>query len=111
MAGTVRGDRESVKGKARKCACNGVNDVGEVKIGYDGIVFANSRKADPAGPSRSRQSRSTSFNRCFPACSPRFDRILRHREAGGTVFGTDSAGPIESPLQQRADAGRMEERG
>ena len=30
-----------------KCAGNGVNDIVEVKIGYDGIVFANSRKSEP----------------------------------------------------------------
>ncbi len=29
------------------CKANGVNDVVEVKIGYDGIVFANSKKAEP----------------------------------------------------------------
>ena len=28
------------------CATNGVNEIVEVKIGFDGIVFANSRKAD-----------------------------------------------------------------
>ena len=30
-----------------KCAGNGVTDIVEVKIGYDGIVFANSRKSEP----------------------------------------------------------------
>nr|VFK04083.1 MAG: phosphate ABC transporter substrate-binding protein, PhoT family [Candidatus Kentron sp. H]VFK04658.1 MAG: phosphate ABC transporter substrate-binding protein, PhoT family [Candidatus Kentron sp. H]VFK05965.1 MAG: phosphate ABC transporter substrate-binding protein, PhoT family [Candidatus Kentron sp. H] len=29
------------------CARNGVTEIIEVKIGYDGIVFANSKKADP----------------------------------------------------------------
>jgi len=28
------------------CATNGVKDIVEVKVGYDGIVFANSKKAD-----------------------------------------------------------------
>ena len=30
-----------------KCAGNGVNDIVEVRIGYDGIVFANSRESEP----------------------------------------------------------------
>ncbi|NNE24394.1 MAG: PstS family phosphate ABC transporter substrate-binding protein [Rhizobiales bacterium] len=30
-----------------KCAKNGITDIVEVKIGYDGIVLANSRKSDP----------------------------------------------------------------
>ncbi len=30
-----------------KCKANGVNEVIEVKIGYDGIVIANSKKAEP----------------------------------------------------------------
>ena len=30
-----------------KCATNGVKDIVEIKIGYDGIVLANSRKATP----------------------------------------------------------------
>ncbi|MEM9733198.1 MAG: PstS family phosphate ABC transporter substrate-binding protein [Pseudomonadota bacterium] len=29
------------------CASNGVNEIVEVKVGYDGIVFANSREAAP----------------------------------------------------------------
>ncbi len=29
------------------CAKNGVNEMVEVKVGYDGIVVANSRKAEP----------------------------------------------------------------
>lgn len=29
-----------------KCASNGVKDIVEVKVGYDGIAFANSKKAD-----------------------------------------------------------------
>ena len=35
-----------------KCAGNGVDDIVEVKIGYDGIVFANSRKSDSVKISR-----------------------------------------------------------
>ena len=31
----------------RRCASNGVKDIVEIKIGYDGIVLANSRKAAP----------------------------------------------------------------
>lgn len=30
----------------KRCADNGINDIVEVKIGYDGIVLANSRKSD-----------------------------------------------------------------
>jgi len=30
----------------KKCAANGITDIVEVKIGYDGIVLANSKKAD-----------------------------------------------------------------
>jgi len=33
--------------EVEKCASNGVKEIIEVKIGYDGIVFANSRKSDP----------------------------------------------------------------
>ena len=39
--------RRIKKSEVDKCAGNGVNDIVEVKIGYDGIVFANSRKSDP----------------------------------------------------------------
>ena len=44
--------RRIKKSEVEKCARNGVNDVVEVKIGYDGIVFANSRKAGPVSISR-----------------------------------------------------------
>ena len=37
--------RRIKKSEIEKCAGNGVNDIVEVKIGYDGIVFANSRKS------------------------------------------------------------------
>ena len=37
--------RRIKKSEIDKCAGNGVNDIVEVKIGYDGIVFANSRKS------------------------------------------------------------------
>jgi len=33
--------------EVKKCAKNGVTDIVEVKIGYDGIVLANSRKSKP----------------------------------------------------------------
>jgi len=36
----------------KKCAENGVKDIVEVKIGYDGIVLANSKKADQMKLSR-----------------------------------------------------------
>ena len=32
--------------EVERCAGNGVNDILEVKVGYDGIVLANSRKSD-----------------------------------------------------------------
>ncbi|MCW9036144.1 MAG: PstS family phosphate ABC transporter substrate-binding protein [Alphaproteobacteria bacterium] len=35
------------KSEVDRCAKNGVKNITEVKIGYDGIVFANSRKAKP----------------------------------------------------------------
>ena len=44
--------RRIKKSEVEKCAGNGVNDIVEVKIGYDGIVFANSRKSDPVEISR-----------------------------------------------------------
>ena len=44
--------RRIKKSEIEKCARNGVNDVVEVKIGYDGIVFAISRKAGPVRISR-----------------------------------------------------------
>ncbi len=34
------------KSEQEKCAANGIKDIIEVKIGYDGIVLANSKKAD-----------------------------------------------------------------
>jgi phosphate transport system substrate-binding protein len=34
------------KSEQEKCAANGITDIIEVKIGYDGIVLANSKKAD-----------------------------------------------------------------
>jgi phosphate transport system substrate-binding protein len=33
--------------EVEQCASNGVNDIVEVKIGYDGIVLANSKQTDP----------------------------------------------------------------
>jgi len=33
------------KSEQEKCAANGINDIVEVKIGYDGIVLANSKEA------------------------------------------------------------------
>ena len=38
--------------EVEKCAGNGVNDILEVKIGHDGIVFANSRKSEPVSITR-----------------------------------------------------------
>jgi len=32
--------------EVERCASNGINDIVEVKVGYDGIVLANSRKTD-----------------------------------------------------------------
>ena len=37
--------RRIKKSEVRKCADNGIKDIVEVKIGYDGIVLANSRKS------------------------------------------------------------------
>ena len=39
--------RRIKKGEVETCAKNGVTDITEVKIGYDGIVFANSKKSAP----------------------------------------------------------------
>ena len=39
--------RKIKKSECEKCAENGVTEVVEVKIGYDGIVMANSKKAEP----------------------------------------------------------------
>ena len=44
--------RRIKKGEVEKCAGNGVKEIVEVKIGYDGIVFANSRKSTPVKISR-----------------------------------------------------------
>lgn len=33
--------------EVKKCASNGITDIVEVKVGYDGIVMANSKKAAP----------------------------------------------------------------
>ena len=44
--------RRIKKSEVRRCASNGVQDIVEVKIGYDGIVFAHSRKARPVTISR-----------------------------------------------------------
>ena len=38
--------RRIKKSEVEKCAKNGVRDITEIKIGYDGIVIANSRKAE-----------------------------------------------------------------
>lgn len=38
--------RRIKKSEQEKCSANGVKDIIEVKIGYDGIVLANSKKAD-----------------------------------------------------------------
>lgn len=39
--------RRIKKSECQMCADNGVNDIVEVKIGYDGIVIGNSNKVDP----------------------------------------------------------------
>ena len=39
--------RRIKKSEVEKCASNGVNDIIEVKIGYDGIVMASSKKSAP----------------------------------------------------------------
>ena len=44
--------RRIKKSEMEKCAGNGVNDILEVKIGYDGIVFANSRISESVSISR-----------------------------------------------------------
>ena len=44
--------RRIKQSEVEKCAGNGVNEIVEVKIGHDGIVFANSRKSDPVGITR-----------------------------------------------------------
>ena len=55
--------RRMKKSECETCAKNGVTDVVEIKIGYDGIVLANSKKADPIMISRDGDSRRslTSF--------------------------------------------------
>jgi phosphate transport system substrate-binding protein len=40
--------RRIKKSEVELCAKNGVKDITEVKIGYDGIVFSNSRKSEQA---------------------------------------------------------------
>ena len=44
--------RRIKKSECEKCAENGVTEVVEIKIGYDGIVMANSKKAEPFKLSR-----------------------------------------------------------
>jgi len=39
--------RRIKKSEVKKCAANGIRDIVEVKIGYDGIVLANSKKGTP----------------------------------------------------------------
>ena len=46
--------RRIKQSEVEKCAGNDVNDILEVKIGYDGIVFANSRKSEPVSITRKR---------------------------------------------------------
>ena len=43
----VNASRRIKKTEMATCAKNGVTEVVEVKVGYDGIVVANSRKAEP----------------------------------------------------------------
>jgi phosphate transport system substrate-binding protein len=38
--------RRIKKSEIEKCASNGINDIVEVKVGYDGIALANSKKSD-----------------------------------------------------------------
>ncbi len=44
--------RRIKKSEVEKCAANGVNEVVEVKVGYDGIVLANAKTATPFNLSR-----------------------------------------------------------
>ena len=44
--------RRIKKSEVERCAGNGVDDVVEVKVGYDGIVFASSRQAGPVNITR-----------------------------------------------------------
>ena len=44
------------KSEVEKCAGIGVNEIVEVKIGYEGIVLANSRKSEPVAVSREQVS-------------------------------------------------------
>ncbi len=44
--------RRIKKSECEKCAENGVTEVVEIKIGYDGIVMANSKRAEPFKLSR-----------------------------------------------------------
>ena len=47
--------RRIKKSEVERCAGNGVDDVVEVKVGYDGIVFANSRQDRTPIAIRSRE--------------------------------------------------------
>merc|ERR1711918_322841 len=38
--------RRIKKSEVEKCTKNGIKEIVEIKIGYDGIVFANSKKSD-----------------------------------------------------------------
>ena len=44
--------RRIKKSEYEKCMANGVKEIVEIKIGYDGIVLANSKKAEPLKLSR-----------------------------------------------------------
>ena len=44
--------RRIKRSEVEKCAGNGVNEIVEVKVGYDGIVFASSRKSAPVSITR-----------------------------------------------------------
>ncbi len=48
----TNGSRRIKGSELEKCRQNGVNEIVEVKIGYDGIVLANSKKAKPMKLSR-----------------------------------------------------------
>ena len=43
----VNTSRKIKQSEIKLCQKNGVNDVDEIKIGYDGIVLANSKKSEP----------------------------------------------------------------
>jgi len=44
--------RRIKKSEIEQCRKNGINDIVEIKIGYDGIVLANSKKVKPLRPQR-----------------------------------------------------------